>query len=102
MATQKFEFPDLDLDIEVEVLSSVYRFFNHNANKPFGSTAVSTGIIGEGVPKALESPTMPFKKRKALDEAIRRVYLILGYKTFAFQRKKPNGKIVTKRGTLSK
>tara|TARA_R110002124_G_C8557898_1_gene480056 strand:+ start:187 stop:504 length:318 start_codon:yes stop_codon:yes gene_type:complete len=96
MSLKKIQYPELGIDIEIEQLGSILKFFKHNDSKYFGQCVISTGEVGDGVVKGLMSPRMPFKERKALDSAIRRTLLSMGYKTGSYQRK-VNGRFRTKR-----
>lgn len=97
MSLQRIEYPDLDVDIEVEQLGSIFKFFKHKQPSYFGQCVVSTGEIGDGVLKGLMSPHMPFNERKKLDDAIRRTLEGMGYKTGVYQRKLKGGKFRSKR-----
>lgn len=95
MAFQRFEFPDTGLDIEFELLSGLFKIFPHgDKNNYFASSAVSTGEAEEGFIKGYVGPKLPFKKRKQVDDALRRAMATLNYKRGGFQRKR-NGRFHT-------
>jgi hypothetical protein len=97
MSLQRIEYPDLGVDIEVEQLGSIFKFFKHKHTSYFGQCVVSTGEIGDGVLKGLMSPRMSFNERKKLDDAIRRTLDSMGYQTGIYQRKIKGGKFRSRR-----
>lgn len=100
MALQKFEFSDLDIDIEFEVTGGIFKFFPHKQSDFFGQCVLSTGEIGDGIVKGLETPHISFKRRKQLNTAIRRTMKALNYSLLTFQRKVPGKPIRTFRQKL--
>ena len=94
MALIKYEYPDLDIDVEVEILCSLFKLFPHRKPTYFGQLVVSTGDLETGIVKGLMTPTYSFKKRRNVNEAIRRTMKTLRYKQGRFQRRKVN-RVVT-------
>jgi hypothetical protein len=88
MSISRAEYPDLDIDIEIEILSALIKFFPHKGSAFFGQVVINTALLNEAILKGLESPKMSFKRRKNLNESIRRTVKKLGYKGGCFQRKK--------------
>jgi hypothetical protein len=90
MAISRVEYPDLGIDIEVEILSAAIKFFPHKNPRFFGQGIVNTVLLNQAVFKGLETHHMPFRLRKNLSEAVRRTLKQMGYKNGFYQRKKCN------------
>ncbi|GAB5378951.1 MAG: hypothetical protein Alis3KO_01140 [Aliiglaciecola sp.] len=102
MGLEKHSYEDLGIDVEVEPLGAIFKFFWRGEPVYFGQCVVSTGVLQEAVIKGLSSPEMPPGDRRRLDKAIRRTLKKTNYNQGVFQRKRPDGKIVTVNKDLSK
>lgn len=95
MSLQRLVYDDLGLEIEIESLGAIFKFFKEGEPMYFGQCVVTTGEIQQGVVKGLQGPEMGKAERRKLDTAIRRAMRETNYTQGVFQRKKPGKAVVT-------
>jgi hypothetical protein len=93
---KKFEFPEHDVDLLVEIQSLPIRINKHGTNEEIGVCFINGAGIGQGSVKLLYLDSQNRKTHlKGVHKALLDVGLYFGFNERIYQRLKPDGKFLT-------
>jgi hypothetical protein len=93
---KKFEFPEHDVDLLVEIQSLPIRINKHGTNQQIGVCFINGAGIGQGSVKLLYLDSENRKTHlKGVHKALMYVGLCFGFNERIYQRKKPDGNFLS-------